>query len=459
MRAPTNRPRTYRQAKTALLTVLVFATAAGGSDWPRFLGPDGDGRSPETGIRTDWSAGAPPVAWWVEAGEGYAIPTVADGRLFHFDRHGDRARLTCFDARTGKEHWRSEYPPDYSDYYGYSNGPRSSPVVDGDRVYTFGVEGRLRCHRVTDGELLWEIDTTAEFGVVQNFFGVGSSPVVEGPLLLTMIGGSPPGSPKIHSGQVKGNGSAIVAFDKLNGKVRYRFGDELASYSTLSVASMHGRRKAFAFTRGGLLGFDPIAGREEFFVPWRAKVLESVNAATPVVIDDTVFVSETYGPGSLLLRVPGSGDPTVVWKDGRRDQSLQTHWNTPIYHDGYLYASSGRNSGDAELRAVEHATGKVAWSQPGLKRATLLYVDGHLVVLGEYGLLQLIEATPERYKVVSETDLSERTLPGNPKRSILSYPAWGPPVLSHGLLYVRGKDTLVALDLSIPAATTRDAGP
>ncbi len=175
-----------------------------GDDWPGFLGPNRDGKSAETGIRTDWSAGLP-ILWQREVGEGYSAPAVVAGRLFMFDRHGDTARLTAFHAETGEELWRQEYPTHYKDYYDYSNGPRASPVVDGDRVYTLGVEGLLRCHRMATGKLLWVVDTVARYGVVQSFFGVAATPAVEGGLLIVQVGGSPTGSPKIHSGGVEPN--------------------------------------------------------------------------------------------------------------------------------------------------------------------------------------------------------------------------------------------------------------
>jgi len=370
------------------------------------------------------------------------MASVASGRLFLFDRVGDKARLRALDARTGEALWTAEYPCPYEDAYGYSPGPRASPVVDADRVYTFGVEGRLRCLRASDGKLLWEEDTNTRFGVVQNFFGVGSTPVVEGELLIVMIGGSPEGSPAIHSGAVQGNGTGLVAFDKKSGEVRWTLSDELASYSTPRIATIDGRRRGFAFTRGGLLGFDPARGAQDFFFPWRARKLESVNAATPVVVGDTVFVSESYGPGSVLLRVPASGDPEVRWRDRRRDQSVQAHWSTPVYLDGHLYASSGRGSGDAELRCVDHRTGEVKWAQPDLGRSTFVLVDDHLVVLTEYGRLLLVRPDPERYQQVSALELR-----GDNGRPLLRHPAWNAPVLAHGLLYVRGKDRLVALEL------------
>ncbi|MDX1389776.1 MAG: PQQ-binding-like beta-propeller repeat protein, partial [Acidobacteriota bacterium] len=228
--------------RVALVGVLIAAApaagGAGGSDWPAFLGPTGDGKSGETGTFVTWGENGPPLLWHVAVGEGYAAPSVADGRLYLFDRHGDLVRLTCMDALTGEELWRSEYATDYEDMYGYSNGPRAVPVIDGDRVYTFGAGGRLRCHRVKDGSVVWDVDTTKTFGVVQNFFGVGSTPVVEGDLLIAAIGGSPPGSPGIMSGEVVGNGSGIVAFDKRTGKVRYQITDELASYSSPAIVTI-----------------------------------------------------------------------------------------------------------------------------------------------------------------------------------------------------------------------------
>jgi outer membrane protein assembly factor BamB len=417
----------------------------GGIDWTGFLGPRGEARSPETGIRTDWSDGLP-LLWHKAIGDGYGMPSIADGRLFLFDRHGDEARLTCMKPGTGEELWRAEYTTDYEDMYEFSNGPRAVPVVDGDRVYTFGVEGRLRCHRVADGKLLWDVDTTAKYGVVQNFFGAGSTPVVEGDLLIVPVGGSLPDSPGARTGETRGAGSGIVAFDKRSGEERYAITDELASYSSPVLATIGERRWGFHLARGGLVGFEPAGGKVDFHFPWRAKKVESVNAANPVVVGDTVFITETYGPGSALLRVrPGGYE--VVWKDGKgRDKSLLSHWSTPVYHEGHLYGSSGRHTGNAELRAVEHATGKVKWSHPGLGRSTLLYADGHLIVLTEHGRLLLVKAVPEKYEAVAEVVLEAALGDGGPK-PLIEYPAWNAPVLSHGLLYVRGKDRLACVEL------------
>jgi outer membrane protein assembly factor BamB len=418
----------------------------GGVDWPCFLGPTHDGKSAETGILAEWPEAGPPVVWQRELGVGYGMGSVAEGRYYHFDRHEDEARLTCRDAATGESLWEFGYPTDYEDYLGYNNGPRCSPVIDQGRVYLYGAEGMLHCVDAEDGTPIWNVDTARRFGVVQNFFGVGSTPVVEGDLLIAMVGGSPAESQeagRYDMGRVEPNGTAIVAFDKRTGTVRYTAGNELASYAVPQLATIDGRRWGFLFARGGLIGFEPRSGSIDFHFPWRSRLHDSVNASTPVVVGNEVFITETYGPGSALLRVkPGGYD--VVWQDPPgRDKAMQAHWNTPIFHEGYLYGSSGRHKSNAELRCIEWTTGKVIWSEPYLTRASLLYVDGHFVCLGEDGVLRLVEATPQAYRPKGEVVLRDEST-GEP---LLREPAWAAPILARGLLYVRGRDRVVCLRL------------
>jgi outer membrane protein assembly factor BamB len=176
-----------------------------------------------------------------------------------------------------------------------------------------------------------------------------------------------------------------------------------------------------------------------------------VNASTPVVVNNQVFISETYGVGSSLLEV-APGKHEVVWsdEDRGRGKSMLAHWNTPVYHDGYLYGSSGRHTENAELRCLDWKTGKVQWSVPELSRTSLLYVDGHFVMLGEYGDVILFRASPEKFQPVAQTSLVDPAAPkilGVEPRGLLKYPCWAAPILSHGLLYLRGDDRLVCLEI------------
>ncbi|QDU87058.1 Outer membrane protein assembly factor BamB precursor [Pirellulimonas nuda] len=440
----TQQPADGRGASDAPTSLSTRAT---GSDWPDFLGPHRDGKSAETGLALGFSGEGPPIVWRCDLGQSYAAPTVALGRLLHFGRHGDQARLTCRNAETGDELWTIEHPTDFTDMLGYNNGPRASPVVDGGRAYTMSADGVLQCVTLADGKLVWRIDTTEKFGVVKNFFGVGGTPVVWGELLIANIGGSPAGSPSdvyAASGRVEGNGTGIVAFNKRTGEVVWQATDELASYSSPIIHQHAGQTWLLALARGGLVGLNPADGAVRFEFAWRSRKLESVNASTPVAAGDRVFISEAYEPGGAVLRLTDA-QPEVVWSDGerRRDKSMELHWNTPVLLDGYLYGSSGQHAGQAELRCVEFATGRVAWGEPGLGRASLLLADGKLICLSEDGTLRLLKATPDAYTQLAEW--TPRSADGEP---LLGYPAWAAPVLSHGLLYVRGADRLLCLDVS-----------
>jgi outer membrane protein assembly factor BamB len=412
-------------------------TRKAGFDWPKFLGPTSNGVSTETGILTKWPREGLKVVWEVPMGQGFAPPVVSGGRLLHFDRFKDDNRLTCRNAETGALIWKFEYPTDYADLYGYSPGPRACPVVDDDRVYIYGPEGMLHCLSVADGKPIWKVDTLAAYHFHQNFFGVGSVPVIEGDLLIVPIGGSPKGPRPSDLRDAKGNGTGIVAFDKRTGKEVYRLSDELASYSSPIIATIGERRLGLYFARGGLIAFDPKTGKQDFRFPWRAKVLESVNASCPVVVGDKVLITECYGPGAALLKIsPGKADP--IWTDGekdREDRSLACHWNTPIHVDGCVYGSSGRHENEAKLRCVEFATGKVMWEEPNLSRASLTLIDGHFLCLTETGILHLLKANPKKYEPVAKWTTE------------LDYPCWAAPVVAHGLMYIRGKDRLLAAEL------------
>ncbi len=469
------------------LSLVVFAGARAedvpdlrtrktGSDWPAFLGPTGDSKSTEKGIQTKWPITGPRMVWQRKLAEGYAMPSISMGRLFMFDRVKDQNRLVCMKSETGEELWSFQYETDFSDLLGYSGGPRCCPVIDGDRVYIAGAEGMIHCLSATDGKVKWKIDLVKDFGVVKNFFGVGATPVIEGDLLIMQVGGSPPGQGKdiyAAGGKIESNGSGIVAFDKHTGKVVYKLSNELASYATPTLATIGDRRWCFALCRGGLVAFEPKTGKIDFRFPWRADSLNSVNASNPVVVDDQVLISECYDIGGALLKVKPAladkpGGHEIVWSDKEkrgRLRSMAAHWNTPIHIDGYLYGCSGRNEPDADLRCVELKTGKVMWTTttvpyaiPGAKaedqlrlrlaRTSLLHVDGHFIVLSEYGIAILMKVNPEKFEPVAVTLLQQENF--NDPEPLLKQPCWAAPILSHGLLYLRGENLLVCLELIPP---------
>lgn len=428
-----------------------------GEDWGTFLGPSGTGSSSLAGIASPWEANGPRVVWQAAIGEGYCAPAVAGGRAFLFDRVANRLRLRAVEAETGRPLWEAGREVLYTDSFGYDGGPRAQPVVAGHRVLTFGPDGRLECRAIIDGSLLWEVDTSATYHVVQNFFGVGTAPLVVGPLrvgaeertlVVVQVGGSREGANPAAPERldlVKGLDSGLVAFDIVSGAEVWRATNQLASYSVPVLVTIGGRPLILAWMRDELVAVEPATGKLLDRFRWRSDELFSVVAASPVVSGDQVLLSECYGPGSVLLALENDS-----FREVRRDkpgarprQALKTHWNTPVLRDGYVYGSSGRNAGDAQLVCVNWATGVVGWSEGGLGRSSVTLVDDHLLILGEYGDLVLARATPEKYEEVSRV----RPLDAASGRELLAPPCWAAPVIARGLVFVRGTGRVVCLDL------------
>ena len=428
-----------------------------GEDWGTFLGPSGTGSSSLAGIASPWEAGGPRVVWQAAIGEGYCAPAVAGGRAFLFDRVANRLRLRAVEAETGRPLWEAGREVVYTDSFGYDGGPRAQPVVAGHRVLTFGPDGRLECRAIIDGSLLWEVDTSATYHVVQNFFGVGTAPLVVGPLpvgaeertvVVVQVGGSREGANPAAPERldlVKGLDSGLVAFDIGSGAEVWRATNQLASYSVPVLATIGGRPLILAWMRDELVAVEPATGKLLDRFRWRSDELFSVVAASPVVSGDQILLSECYGPGSVLLALEND-----AFREVRRDkpgarprQALKTHWNTPVLRDGYLYGSSGRNAGDAQLVCVNWNTGVVGWSEGGLGRSSVTLVDDHLLILGEYGDLVLARATAEKYEEVSRV----RPLDAASGRELLAPPCWAAPVIARGLVFVRGTGRVVCLDL------------
>ena len=446
----------FRTAPALLVAALTLAA----SDWPRFLGPNGDGTSPETGLVDRIPSTGLPVVFDLQVGTGYAGPSIRGGKLALFHRLENTEVLQVLDAASGKPVWRHAYPTAYRDPYGYNNGPRSAPLLTTNRVYTFGAEGKLTCLDLATGAELWQRDTAHDFEVPEAFFGVGTTPILEGGRLIVMVGGQP--------------NSGVVAFDPETGKtwwesvgeknwqgqpmlgwagdrkVDWRRWEKQASYSTPVAATVGGKRLVLCLMRQGVVALDPQDGAVQFSRWFRARVDESVNAANPVVQGDDVLISSAYyRSGSVLFHVePGATHFTERWQG----LGLEMHWSTPVLVGGFLYGFSGRNEPDALLRCAEFATGKVMWereerwpahsaTQPAVfGRGSFVFAEGKLFAIGEGGLLGLFRPNPLRCEEMGRWQVPS-----------LHHPCWAAPVISEGRLYLRCEDRLVALDLRRPA--------
>jgi outer membrane protein assembly factor BamB len=406
-------------------------------DWRDFLGPTHNGLSTETKLLATLGPGAPKLIWERTKGEGYASPCTVAGKTIVFHRLGEQEVVECVAAETGKRVWKIAYPAPYSDRYGFSAGPRCQPISDGKNVYTYGVSGKLTCVALATGQVVWKRDIAAEYKVPQNYFGVGATPLLEGNLLIVVVG--------------KDTGPSVVALDKLTGKQVWSAGKGwTAGYASPVPATVHGKRRLFAFlggdsqpTQGGLLMIEAATGKVEATFPWRSRRYESVNASAPVVIGNQVFISECYGMGGTLLEIKPDGTLTQLWTNKR----FGTHFMTAIHKNGYLYGIDGHGPQNAPLVCVELKTGRELWREEpewaatvktpeGAKTlrlapalASLILVGGRGLMLGEYGQLAWLDLSPAGYKELSRTTL------------FIARESWGMPALSRGLLTVCQNET------------------
>jgi outer membrane protein assembly factor BamB len=386
-----------------------------GADWPQFLGPQRNGISTETGLLHSWGDKGPPLLWKQKVGEGFSGPVVAKGRLILLHRLGDEEVVESLDAVTGKGQWKFSYPTAYNDQIDKGDGPRSTPVASGNRVYTLGAEGKLHCLELDSGKKVWERSLNEEYKVKQNFFGVGTTPLVEGNLVLVNVG-------------VKGAG--IVAFDKDTGKEKWKATEDGPSYSSPVAATIDKVRLAIFFTRQGIVLLEPETGKVRYQKRWRATYDTTVNAATPTVVGNLLFFSASYGTGAILLRVTNKG-VEEVWQS---EEAISSHYNTSVHHDGYLYGIDGRQEGGARLRCIELKTGKVQWTQKPFGCASLILADGQLIALTEKGDLVLLAPSPKGYQEKA-------------RAHVLTFPCRAEMALADGRLYARDGAMLMCWNL------------
>jgi outer membrane protein assembly factor BamB len=387
-------------------------------DWPQFLGPTRNGVYAGTNFNLRWPKEGPAVVWQMKVGEGFAAPVIADERLVIFHRVGNKERLDCVEARTGKPVWNFEYGTDYRDDFSRGDGPRATPAIADGRVFAFGPGGVLTCVSFTNGANLWSVDTQKEFGASKGFFGMACSPLVEGRAALMNLGGK---------------GAGIVAFDAASGKVLWKTGTDEASYSSPVCTAINGKRYALFLTRKFFTALDPATGKVVFEYPWQPSIDASVSAATPLAIDDLVFISASYGAGAAVLKIKASR-PDKVWSG---DDILSNHYATSVHHAGFLYGFDGRQEQGCNLRCVELKTGKVRWSQDRFGAGTVTLASDQLLILTEKGELICAAASPSEFKPTS-------------RAQILPYGVRAYPAIADGLFYARSGEKLVCLDLRNP---------
>jgi outer membrane protein assembly factor BamB len=290
-------------------------------------------------------------------------------------------------------------------------GPRATPAVDGDRVYTLGATGTLLCLEAATGTRIWQQDLLKIAGRDCPMHGYCGSPLVVSDRIYIQPGGP--------------NGRSIAALDKKDGSVVWQALDDGVGQATPVWVEVGGSRQVIFFTGAGAIGIAPQDGKLLWRYPWKTRF--DLNIATPIYEDGEVFISSNYGTGGAVFRLTDKKEPETLWKS----LAMQNHISTSILYEGHLYGFS-----EQRLRCVNFQTGKVEWDKSGLGRGTLVIADGRLIILGDHGELILAEINPAAYAEVSRCQVFD-------KQTL----TWTVPVVSGGRLFLRSQNALLALDL------------
>ena len=369
-----------RAALGAVLLAGLPMFGRGAGDWPQILGPTRDGKAPDEHIAASWPSSGPPLVWSRAVGRGYSGLAVRDDRCLLFHRLGQEAWAECLSADSGEPIWRQAVPTSYASTIAPDDGPRCVPLIHGEQVYLMTADGDLHCLQWSDGARVWSRQLARDFAAPAGYFGAGSTPVVDGDRIFINVGGK--------------SGAGLVALDRHAGQTAWTSTDELASYSSPLATTVAGRRQILFVTRLSVVSVEPADGHVLFQFAFGARG-PTVNAASPVISGDRLFVTASYGVGARLVQLDAAG-ARELWN---RDDALSSQYTTPIEHEGYLYGIDGRQDlSDGSLRCVELATGKIAWTENQFGTGHLILAGKRLLVARTCGEVVLVDPSPEGYR-------------------------------------------------------------
>ena len=399
--------------RTLLLTTLagfchLISTAS--ADWTHYRGPTSNGVSAEK--LPALPAGGPKPIWKVAVGTGTSSVTVSGERVFTMGNTGAKDVVWCLDAKSGGVVWKHEYALDL-DKRMFEGGTAATPTIDGNRVYTVSHQGDLFCLDAATGKPVWYKHYQKDFGGKRPQWGFAGSPTVEGNLVIVDVGGK---------------GASTVALDKATGATVWKSGDDAAGYASAIVAVIAGKKTVVMFKASQLVGLELKDGRELWRGEWKTNY--DVNAATPMVVGDKVFVSSGYGAGCALFEI-AAGGATERW----RNKGIKSHFNSPALFQGHVYGIDGQAGAGSPLTCLDLASGATKWQEKTVGGGALVVADGKLICLTEKGELVIGEAVPTGFKALSRSQ-------------VLGKRCWVQPTYASGRIFCRNNEgDLVALEL------------
>ncbi len=425
--------KSYSLILTGTVTAALSLSAV---DWPQYRGVSHDGSTTEK-IATKWPAGGPKPVWKAPLAGGFSSFAVSGSQAFTLVKRdvegAGKEVCVAVDAATGKEQWATSLGT-VAKYDGGGDsgtkdndggdGPRSTPTVDGGKVYTLSAQLVLHCLDAKTGNVLWKHEILSEFHGKNIQWQNAASPVVEGGLVI-VAGGGP--------------GESLIALSKVNGAVAWKTGTETITHSTPTVGTIHGVKQVIFFVKSGLVSVDFRNGKEL----WKQQYRFAVSTAiAPVICGDIVYCAAGYGVGSGAYKITKNGDAFTsaeIWRK-TGNQPVANHWSTPVYKEGHLYGMfQFKEYGSGPLKCVEVATGEVKWEKGGYGPGNVILAGNTVLALADNGELAAVEATPTGYKELS-------------RAKVIEGKCWSTPVVANGRAYVRSTKEGVCVDIAAKSA-------
>jgi outer membrane protein assembly factor BamB len=418
---------TIRFLSVGVLTCWILTASIQADDWPQWRGPNRTGLSQETGLLKEWPKGGPKLLWErKDIGDGYSTPAVVGDRVYLMVNRKDKEYVLALTVKDGSEVWATEVGKVGRNQGPQYPGSRSTPTIEGDRIYALGSDGDLACLKKDKGEILWSKNLKKTLEGTPGAWAYSESVLIDGDHLICTPGGKQ---------------ATMAALKKSDGDIVWKSAfpkADAAGYASPIVAEIGGVRQYIQFVFGGVVGVEAKTGK--FLWRYDKTKDQAANIPTPVFHDGCVFTS-TSRNGSGLNRLKVNGDAV---------ESEQVYYNkTKLNSIGgvvrvgdYLYGTDAAG----ELVCMEFKTGEIKWHHACVGSASLCYADGMLYVRGQGGngfgpesppFVALVAATPEGYKEkgrFQQPDHADR-------------PAWPHPVVANGRLYLRDGNVLLCYDV------------
>ena len=400
------------EISAALTLLLAMGGPSLADDWAQWRGPNRDGMSSESGLLSQWPDDGPALSWRATGlGIGYSSVAVSEGRIYTLGDLGDGNFVIAVSESDGSLAWKTRIGP--SGGHKKFKGPRSTPTVDGDQVFVLNQHSDLVCLDKQSGDELWSRNLVEEFGgTMMSGWKYSESPLVDGDRVICTPGGT---------------SGALLALDRKSGKKIWQSGEwtDEAGYSSVIIATIHGKRQYVQLTGASVAGVDPDSGE----LIWKAKRAgKTAVVATPVVKDDVVFVTSAYSIGCNAFRIGKDGSTEELYAN----TNISNHHGGVILFGQHVFGSSG-----GTFRCLDLESGDLSFNERSVGKGATVYADGHFYLRSEKGPVALMEATTEGLKETGRFKQPDRS----------DQQAWAHPVVANGKLYLRDQDLLLCYDV------------